>query len=186
MPGLLILRKAATLAIFSLGFACATVTNPHGAASAVADVTVGPSGLPLPRFVSLKSGRVNSRIGPSFSYPVDWLYLKAGLPIEILQEYDTWRKVRDSDGSEGWINQTLLSGRRTGIVAPWQEGKDAKQALLSEPNKKARTVALVEPGVIGVIHSCNGEWCEMDFSGHVGWINQTLVWGAYPNEKIKD
>lgn len=186
MPVLLKLRKAAALASLCLAFASATVTDPHGAASAVADITVGPSGLPLPRFVSLKSGRVNSRIGPSLSYPVDWLYLKAGLPVEILQEYDTWRKVRDSDGSEGWINQTLLSGRRTGIIAPWQEGKDAKLTLLSEPDKKAGTVALVEPGVVGVIRSCNGEWCEMDFSGQTGWINQTLVWGAYPKERIKD
>ena len=89
-------------------------------------VTLGPSGLPLPRFVSLKSARVNSRIGPGVNYSVDWLYIKAGLPMEIIQEFDNWRRVRDADGAEGWINQSLLSGRRTAIVAPWQSGKGAK------------------------------------------------------------
>lgn len=174
------------MVLLCAGFASATVTNPHGAASAVSNVTLGPSGLPLPRFVSLKSGRVNARIGPSFSYPVEWLYLKAGLPVEILQEFDTWRKVRDSDGSEGWINQTLLSGRRTGIIAPWQKGKDAQLPLLADPEKEASSVAVVEPGVIGEIKSCNGTWCEMDFSGRTGWISQNMVWGAYPGELIKD
>ena len=100
------------------------------------DGAVGPSGLPLPRFVSLKSGRVNSRIGPGVNYPVDWLYLKPGLPMEIIQEFDNWRRVRDSDGSEGWINQSLLSGKRTGIAAPWQRGKDAQIQLLDEPEPR--------------------------------------------------
>jgi SH3-like domain-containing protein len=147
---------------------------------------VGPSGLPLPRFVSLKSGRVNSRIGPGVNYPVDWMYLKPGLPMEILQEFDNWRKVRDPDGAEGWINQSLLSGKRTGIAAPWQKGKDAQIKLLDEPEADADAVALLEPGVIGKIKQCNGEWCQMIFDGHTGWIRQAQVWGAYPGEMIKD
>ena len=107
----------------------------------------------LPRFVTLKSDRVNSRIGPGLNYSVDWLYLKAGLPMEVIQEYDTWRRVRDSDGSEGWINQALLSGKRNGIVAPWQRGKETTINLLGEPDKQAGVVALVsafatlDPGV---------------------------------------
>ena len=158
------------------------------AAQSAADqgVATGPSGLPLPRFVSLKSGRVNSRVGPGIGYAVDWMYLKAGLPMEIIQEYDNWRKVRDSDGSEGWINQSLLSGKRTAIAAPWQRGKDAQLALRTQPDDSASTVAILEPGVVGTIKVCNGEWCEMTFSGHTGWINQAQIWGAYPGEAIKD
>ena len=122
-----------------------------------ARITLGPSGLPLPRFVSLKSGRVNSRIGPGVNYSVDWMYLKPGLPMEIIQEFDTWRRVRDADGSEGWINQSLLSGRRTAIVAPWQRGKDAPDQPARRPGRKdASVVAIVEPGVMGTIKSCNG------------------------------
>ena len=149
---------------------------------------VGPnkSGLPLPRFVSLKSGRVNSRIGPGVNYAVDWLYLKAGLPMEIIQEYDNWRRVRDPDGAEGWVNQSLLSGRRTAIAAPWQKGKDARIDLLADPDANSRTLAVIEPGVVGTIRSCNGQWCEVSFDGHTGWISQSLVWGAYPGELVKD
>jgi len=150
------------------------------------EVTLGPSGLPLPRFVSLKSGRVNSRIGPGLSYGVDWLYMKPGLPMEIIQEYDNWRRVRDADGSEGWINQSLLSGKRTAITAPWQRGKDAKINLLAKPESEARTVAILDPGVVGKIKSCNGDWCEMTFEGVTGWLRQSQVWGAYPGELVKD
>jgi SH3-like domain-containing protein len=147
---------------------------------------LGASGLPLPRFVSLKSGRVNSRIGPGVNYPVDWMYLKPGLPMEIIQEYDNWRRVRDSDGAEGWINQSLLSGRRTAIAAPWQRGKDAQISLLAKPDREAPPVAILEPGVIGTIKSCNGDWCQMTFDDHTGWVAQSLVWGAYPGEMVKD
>lgn len=178
--------------IMSVGFAIAAgvvapqalgaPTEQSGATSA----RVGPSGLPLPRFVSLKSGRVNSRIGPGVNYSVDWLYLKSGLPMEIIQEYDNWRRVRDADGSEGWINQSLLSGRRTAIVAPWQKGKEAKVDLLSRPEETGRVVAVVEPGAIGTIRSCDGNWCEVAFGGRAGWISQSQVWGAYPGELVKD
>lgn len=160
---------------------------PTGAVSQDVYVAKGrSSGLPLPRFVSLKSARVNSRIGPGSTYAVDWLYLKAGLPMEIIQEYDNWRKVRDSDGTEGWINQTLLSGRRTAIAAPWQRGKKVELSLLSEPRTNASAVAILEPGVIGQIKTCDGDWCEMTFDGYTGWMQQALVWGAYPGESVEE
>lgn len=149
-------------------------------------VARGKSGLPLPRFVSLKSAKVNSRIGPGVTYAVDWRYLKSGLPMEIIQEFDNWRKVRDSDGAEGWINQALLSGRRTAMVTPWQKGKKKQVNLLEGPDARAATVAIIDPGVIGQIETCDGEWCEMNFDGHTGWIAQSLLWGAYPGEQISD
>jgi SH3-like domain-containing protein len=158
----------------------------QSAAAPAQSVTLGPSGLPLPRFVSLKSSRVNSRVGPGINYSVGWMYMKPGLPMEIIQEFDTWRHVRDADGSEGWINQSLLSGRRTAIVAPWQRGKDARINLLDHPEKDASIVAIIEPGVVGTIKSCDGQWCEMTFDGHNGWLAQSLVWGAYPGELVKN
>jgi SH3-like domain-containing protein len=130
------LASAAFAALVLLLSASAAVAD--GAPDPQTTGSLGPSGLPLPRFVSLKSGRVNARIGPGVTYPVNWLYLKPGLPMEIIQEFDTWRKVRDSDGAEGWINQSLLSGKRTGLVAPWQRGKDVHIELLDEPASDAR------------------------------------------------
>lgn len=143
---------------------------------------LGQSGLPLPRFVSLKADKVNLRIGPGLGYPVEWMYMKSGMPMEIIQEYDNWRRVRDADGVQGWINQSLLSGRRTAIIAPWQRGKSNELSLLAKPGEGASVVAYVEPGVIGELEMCNGEWCLMDFNGRTGWIRQTEVWGAYPGE----
>ncbi len=179
---------AAAIAGLALAFPfIATVDAASDPAEqAATDLRRGPSGLPLPRFVSLKSGKVNSRIGPGSNYSVDWLYLKAGLPMEIIQEYDNWRRVRDADGAEGWINQSLLSGRRTAIAAPWQKGKEAQISLLSNPDDKASVVAVVEPGAVGTIRSCNGNWCEIAFGSYRGWVNQGQLWGAYPGELVKD
>lgn len=146
---------------------------------------VGASGLPIPRFVSLKSARVNMRVGPGTNYAVDWMYMKPALPVEIIQEFDNWRRVRDSDGTQGWINQALLSGTRTGIAAPWFQGKETAIQLLSSQKTGARLVAEVEPGSVGEVTECDGEWCRMRFDSHDGWIEQALVWGVYPDEKFK-
>jgi SH3-like domain-containing protein len=162
------------------------VVEAQGAAAPAQTITLGPSGLPLPRFVSLKPARVNSRVGPGANYSVVWMYTKAGLPMEVIQEFDTWRRVRDADGSEGWINQSMLSGKRTAIVSPWQRGKDARINLLNSPENDARVIAIIEPGAMGSIKSCNGQWCEMTFEGHTGWLAQSLVWGAYPGERVKN
>ncbi|WP_378945062.1 SH3 domain-containing protein [Mesorhizobium sp. ANAO-SY3R2] len=185
VSGFASLRPAVSAILMGLALAVPS-TGFVGPAAAAPSGTIGPSGLPLPRFVSLKSGKVNSRIGPGVNYPVDWLYLKPGLPMEIIQEYDNWRRVRDADGAEGWINQSLLSGARTAITAPWQRGKPAQINLLAKPEEGARTVAIIDPGVIGSIKQCNGQWCEMSFSGTKGWLNQSQLWGAYPGESIED
>lgn len=183
MPAFAPLRSFIVAAI--LAVLVAVPTTSAAQANTGQDVRTGPSGLPLPRFVSLKASRVNMRVGPGLNYAVEWRYLKSGLPMEIIQEYDNWRRVRDADGAEGWINQALLSGRRTGIAAPWYKGKQASIPLLAEPREDARPVVEVEPGAIGAIATCNGTWCEMEFSGHSGWLEQTLVWGAYPGETVK-
>lgn len=173
------------VALIAFGPAAATPAMAQ-AANAAQNITRGPSGLPLPRFVSLKSGRVNLRIGPGLNYAVDWMYLKSGLPMEIVQEYDNWRRVRDADGTEGWINQSLLSGKRTAIVTPWQRGKQARIPMRADPAEGSRVVAHLEPGVIGSINLCNGEWCEMNVAGHRGWVEQSQIWGAYPGETIAE
>lgn len=152
-----------------------------------AQAAKGASGLPLPRFVSLKSKSVNLRVGPSVDYSVAWRYLKPGVPVEIIQEYDNWRRIRDADGTEGWVNQALLSGARTALAAPWMRGKG--QGVLvnmrREPQSGATIVARIEPGVMLHIRECTGDWCKADAQGAEGWIVQTEIWGAYPGEAFK-
>ncbi|QPC43449.1 hypothetical protein HW532_12535 [Kaustia mangrovi] len=142
----------------------------------------GPSGLPLPRFVSLKTDRVNVRRGPSTAHQVSWVFARKGLPVEIIAEYDHWRRVRDSEGEEGWVYHSLLTGRRTALVAPWR--RDGALELHSEPNDRSATVARLETGVVGDVVDCTGEWCEITVSGYDGWIEQTMLWGVYPGERI--
>ncbi|MEN9895595.1 MAG: hypothetical protein RIR97_1447 [Pseudomonadota bacterium] len=149
--------------------------------------TTGGSGLPLPRFVSLKAKRVNLRVGPGPDYAVSWLYTRAGLPVEIIQEYDTWRRIRDADGSEGWVFHSLLDGRRSAIAAPWMKGKgaDVFVNLRTDPQKEARVVAKLQPGVIITLKECNAEWCRAETDGSEGWVAQEEIWGAYPGEVFK-
>ena len=154
------------------------------AGTSQADVATGPaSGLPLPRFVSLKADKVNMHIGPAKTYEVKWLYQRAGLPVEVTAEFENWRRVRDADGTEGWVYHSLLSGRRTGVVT----GKD-KGTLIpiyGNPDLEAHVVAKLEPGVQGAVKRCRDGWCQIAGRGFEGWIPQVRLWGVYPNEKVE-
>ncbi|MGD9543860.1 MAG: SH3 domain-containing protein [Methylocystis sp.] len=141
----------------------------------------GPvSGLPLPRYVSLKSDRVNVREGPSKEHPTLWVYERAALPVEITAEFETWRKIRDSEGSEGWVLHSLLSGRRTALVAPW---KKEPQLLVAADH--STPTAKLGPGVIGNLRGCDGQWCRIAGKGFDGYMQQENLWGVYPGEKFE-
>lgn len=145
---------------------------------------VGPvSGLPIPRYVSLKSDRVNLREGPSKDHRTMWVFQRAGLPVEITAEFEIWRKVRDSEGAEGWVLHSLLSGRRTALVTPWKKG--VQSMLFTKPSLTSQPVAKLEPNVIVNVRSCDGAWCRVSSDGFNGFIQQWNLWGVYPNEKIE-
>ena len=146
---------------------------------------IGKSGLPLPRYVSLKSGKVNMRVGPGKQFKVDWQYQRQGLPIEILQEYDNWRKVRDHEGNEGWIATALLSSNRTAVVRPWENDKaKGMVSLHAEMSKTSAVLATIEPGAIGTIESCDEQWCRISIQELDGYVTKSTLWGVYPDEKI--
>jgi SH3-like domain-containing protein len=161
---------------------CTTAPSLHAQTDQEGEQTGSVSGLPLPRFVSLKYDRVNLREGPSEDHRTTWIYERAGLPMEITAEYGTWRKVRDSDGTEGWVLHTVLSGRRTALVAPWKRGEAF--TLYSTPEEDSQPLARLQAPVIASIRSCDGKWCEIFGEGYDGYIQQTLLWGVYPNEKV--
>jgi SH3-like domain-containing protein len=141
------------------------------------------SGLPLPRFVSLKADRVNLREGPSRDHRTTWVFQRAGLPVEVTAEFDVWCRVRDSEGTEGWVLHSLLSGRRTALVAPWKKAEVF--TLLAQPEKNAAPVAKLQSGVIATLKSCDGNWCHISGDGFDGYLAQTSLWGVYPNEKLE-
>jgi SH3-like domain-containing protein len=151
---------------------------------AAGPVTTGSvSGLPVPRFVSLKADRVNVRAGPNKDQEVRWVYTRAGMPVEITAEFENWRRIRDWEGAEGWVYHSLLSGKRTAVVVP--KSKDMLVPLYDNPDLEAAELARLQSGVIGVLKACNGTWCQFAGKNFDGWIPQERLWGAYPNEKIE-
>lgn len=154
------------------------------AAPALAQQTGPVTGLPLPRFANLKTDRVNLREGPSKEHATRVVYQKAGLPVEIVAEFETWRRIRDSEGTEGWVLHSLLSSKsRSAIVAPWRKGEIL--ALRQEPRASAALAARLEPGVIAGVKSCDGQWCRLAGEGYEGFIEQANVWGVYPGDSLK-
>lgn len=163
-----------TLSILAL----LTVAILSGAGLGAYAQAQGVSGLPLPRFVSLRAGEVNMRTGPGVQYPVEWVYTRKDLPVEIIAEFETWRKVRDWEGTQGWVHQSMLSGKRTVLIT------GDVRSLRIKDDAKSSTRARVEPGVIGRLVDCprgNG-WCRIEVAGLEGWLRHVDFWGAYKNE----
>jgi len=137
------------------------------------------SGLLVPRFLSLRSGEVNLRTGPGTRYPIEWVLTKRSLPVEVIQEFDTWRKIRDHQGSVGWVQSSFLVGRRSVLIT------GETRILRADRSDDATTVAMAEPGVIGRLLECRGPWCRAEIGGYKGWLRKTEFWGAYPDEVVK-
>ncbi len=163
----------------------ANIAVDPGATASISGKTtsVGPSGLAIPRFVSLKAEKVNVRRGPSSDHPVAWVFQRKGLPVEIVAEFENWRRVRDSDGEEGWILQSMLAGKRTAVVAPWR-GKQMT-LLHSAANKTSSVAANLSSGAMSEVAGCDGNWCEINASGYDGYVEQSMLWGVYPGEVVK-
>ena len=140
------------------------------------------SGLPVPRFVSLKADKVNMHIGPAKTYEVKWLYQRAGLPVEITAEFENWRRIRDADGTEGWVYHSLLSAGAPAMVTA--KAKDELVPVHEKPDAESAVTAKLEPGVVGTVKRCNDGWCPINGRGFDGWIQQVRLWGVYPNEKV--
>lgn len=140
------------------------------------------TGLPLPRFASLRSDEVYLRAGPGFRYPVRWVYRRRGMPVEIEREFQLWRLVLTPDGARGWMHEATLKGRRDGIVT------GTRHRLRAAPEAGARVVAIVEPGVILRLLRCGAgsPWCRVEAGGRRGWIRRRDFWGTFPGEKIPD
>ncbi|HKW53630.1 MAG TPA: SH3 domain-containing protein [Stellaceae bacterium] len=133
----------------------------------------------LPRFVTLRADEVNLRTGPGERYPIDWVLIRKGLPVEIVDEFDVWRKIRDFQGSEGWVHQRMLTGARNVLI----EG--SVRILHVEPDAASPAVARAEAGVVARLLECRGPWCRVEAQGIKGWLKRDEVWGVYPDESVQ-
>lgn len=147
------------------------------------------SGLPLPRFVSVRNAPVNVRVGPGTQYQVAFTFVRPGVPVEITAEFDTWRRIRDVDGDEGWVHQNLVVGERTALVAPWQA--EGSVALRTGRDANSPVRAWLSPQHMVSVRSCDALVCEIrlnhtDADGrsvtYQGFIAQETLWGVYEGE----
>ena len=162
---------ALTLAAFVLG---AIVLSP-GLAVAQGSNT-GASGLPLPRFVTLAVTKANMRVGPKRTHPIIWEYQKKGMPLEVIQEHESWRRVRDIDGEVGWMHKQLLTGKRSAIInVDWASLRD-------RPDIAAIMLVRAQRGVLASVEECLPDWCLVTIEGQEGWVEKASIWGVYDGE----
>ena len=147
------------------------------------DSALTTSGLPVPRYVSLKSDHVNVRAGPTKDNDVAWVYTRSGLPVEITAEFENWRRVRDSEGAEGWVYHSLLSGRRTAVIT--MKSKDELAPLYDRADETSALAARLQAGVVAQVKKCDEHWCRISGDGFDGWIEQQRLWGVYADEKVE-
>jgi SH3-like domain-containing protein len=177
-------KKIILLAVvlFFLPFSAAFAQTDDAAAGGdephlSADTAKSSSGLPVPRFVTLAADKVFVRTGPALRYPIKWVYQRQRLPVEVVQEFDTWRKIRDMDGDDGWVHSSLLSGDRSVIVKG-----EANLSIRREAEPDSRVLAHLEPNVIAAVLQCKAAWCEVRADGYKGYAERKFLWGIYDSE----
>ena len=136
------------------------------------------SGEALPRFAALHSDKVNLRAGPGDRYPIEWVYLRKDWPVEVVAKFDHWRRVRDWEGTEGWVHEKMITSRREVIIT------GSTRALRQSPDPRAPLVARAEPGVMAQLQECRGDWCRIDAHDTTGWVQRSEIWGVSPTESI--
>ena len=136
----------------------------------------GRTGLPIPRFVSLRKDIVNLRRGPGMRYPIDWVYQRRDLPVEVIDEFEIWRQIRDHDGTTGWVHQGLIKGERFLLIV------GERRVLRRESTDESRALAMLEPGVLVRLNGCDHDWCRVEVDGLEGWMRRSDGFGVYPEE----
>jgi SH3-like domain-containing protein len=133
----------------------------------------------LPRFVSIKAEKAYLRTGPGTRYPVEWVYTRRDLPVEVVAEFDSWRQVRDSKGTMGWMHSQVLSSKRSVVVTG-----EATRPLRREAREDSDAIAKLEPGVIARLLMCQPAWCRVEISKFRGWLPRATIWGVREGENV--
>lgn len=172
--------EAALAAMAAFSLAAALLVCLAWPQTAAAQQRGRSTGLDVPRFVSLRADEVNLRTGPGLRYPIEWVYKRQDLPVEVIDEFEAWRRIRDWDGTVGWVHGAMLQSKRTVRVI----GSDAR-LLRAGPDGGSDGVALVQPGVIGELDRCEGEWCRLAVADYVGWLPRAAIYGARPGGALE-
>ncbi len=158
----------------------AEIVAPNPTGQPLPDSLPRSTNLPLPRFVSFRTDPINMRTGPGVRYPIDWVYSRRGLPVEVVAEFDTWRRINDPEGSNGWVHTSMLSSRRTAIVI------GGLRPLRRTSENEGQILAQLEPGVIVSLQRCPiGSYCRIEIDGVQGWMRRDHLWGVFADEVIE-
>ncbi len=150
-----------------------------GVAVHVAGLASAAESLPVPRFASLRSDKIYLRAGPGLEFPVQWVYQRKHMPVEVIGEYDVWRKIRDWQGTVGWVHQSMLDGQRYALIT------GSERLLRVDPDDASAPSAKLEPGVVATLLRCQGVWCRLEADGYKGWVRRDEFYGIYPEEKLE-
>jgi SH3-like domain-containing protein len=161
-----------------IGIVTALMVLASGERTSFAASSDGEASLPVPRFVSLHADRVNLRTGPGDRYPIEWVLTRKEMPVEITGQLEHWRRIRDWEGTSGWVHERMLTGKRGVIV------KGGVRPVLRQPDPAAPVIARAEPGVVGRLLECRDAWCKIETSEVTGWMRRSDVWGVYPAETV--
>lgn len=132
----------------------------------------------IPRFVSTKANEVNVRAGPGIKYPLKWVFNQKGEPVEVINESDQWRHIRDIDNEYGWIHSSVLSGKRTVVIL-----SDKIEYLYRSPSHESKVIAHLEPNVrCEFKKKCTATMCKLNCKSYIGWVNRKAIWGIYDYE----
>lgn len=125
-----------------------------------------------PHWASMKFNEVRMRVGPSREYPIEWVYVRAGLPVKVMRTLDGWWLVQDPDGDQGWIASSQLSLARSAIVVG-----DGAVIMREAPDAKSALRWRAQPGVVADLLQCRNDWCQIDITGRSGWVPADRLWG---------
>lgn len=186
LGGIMMCNKIFLSSIFSI----LIIYNTYNAHS---QNTGSVTGLPIPRFVSLKAAETNLRKGPGAKYPISYVYKRKGYPMQVIDEFENWRKLKDKDDAEGWVHENLITGARNVEIvnnkyynAVLDYPKIANELILFRyPDEKSHAMLRAEIGAIGALKSCNQEWCKIRFADTSGWVRKINLWGVTTDELLK-
>ncbi len=165
-------ERAVAAAVSALVLLLAAAQLP----AAAADEDVAPK---VPRFVSLHSDKVNLRTGPGRQYPIEWVLTRKDMPVEVIAQFEHWRRIRDWEGTTGWVQEHMVAGRRTVIV-----GKGGERPLRQQPEPASAVIARAASGVVARLLECQGSWCRVETDNLSGWMRRSDIWGVYPDETV--
>ena len=123
------------------------------------------------KYLSLKNKLVNVRYGPSFDYPIKYLYKKKYLPIEIIDKKENFRRIIDFKKNSGWIHISQLKKSNSLIILE-------NKILFKKPSRFSKPLAKLEKGRLLIIKKCKNKWCQVTTDNYKGWIDTNNIWGS--------